>query len=91
MTAGVTVQGRFPTDEAVALHIVADGVKYDFKRPLPKGAQFRHRIQPRFIHIDHHVPDDRSKAHASGSYLVGNTNPCSVSYHIEIDSPRNTL
>src|ERR1035437_9296908 len=72
-------------NEAVALNVVADGLEFDFNGPCQKGAQLRHRLEPSFVHIDHHVVDDRPNTHASGSYLVGNTNPRSGSYHIGID------
>ena len=73
-------------DETVALGIAADALKFDFECAIEKGAQLRHRFEPRFVHVDHHRRDDRSKSHASDSYPVGNTAPRSDSYHIGIDS-----
>src|SRR6266568_1431415 len=72
-------------DEAVALNVVVDGLEFDFKSSCQKGAQLRHCFELTFVHIDHHVVDDRPKLHASGSYLVGNTPPPSGSYHVGID------
>lgn len=54
-------------DETVALGVVAHGQKFNFKSSLQKGAQLRHRVKSCFVHIDHHVVDDQSKPHASGS------------------------
>ena len=72
-------------DECVALRIALRGAELHLQRALQKRAQLRHRVQSRFVHVDHHVRDDRPKTHASDSYLVGNTRPRSDSYHVGTD------
>ena len=72
-------------DERVALGVVVQGAELNLQGALQKGAQLRHGGEPRFVHVDHHVRDDRPKAQASDSYLVGNTRPRSDSYHVGRD------
>ncbi len=72
-------------DERVALGVVVQGAEPDLRGALEKGAQLRHAVEPRFVHVDHHVRNDRPKTQASDSYLVGNTRPRSDSYHVGRD------
>ena len=65
-----------------------DGIKYN--ENFGKAILVVYSIEvstdePHFIHIDHHVLDDRPKTHALGSYFVGNTNLRSGSCHFGID------
>lgn len=61
-------------DEAATLDIVADRLKLDFKDPLQKDAQLRHRIEPRFFLAGHQVVDDRPQltlqAHTSSELRI---------------------
>jgi hypothetical protein len=59
--ASVAKASEYRADKAVALHIVAEGAELDLEGATEKGAQLRHRAESRFVHVDHHVRDDRPK------------------------------
>ena len=54
-------------------------------RTSEKLPELLQRRQFCFVHIDHHAPDDRSKRYRSDSFLFGNTQPTSDSYHVGKD------
>jgi len=59
--AGIVHALEHGADEGVTLRILATGLELHLGAALQKAAQLRNAPEFRFVHVDHHDLDDRSK------------------------------
>ena len=84
---GIVKALEHPADVGVTLHVVAVSSKCDFGAGAEELLDLFNRAQLGLVHVDHHLGMINPLANspqimASGSFLRGNTAPCSGSYLI---------